>query len=385
MSDELENNEQNQNLEPGNDDGANDSSGANAPELSLASVHEMDDSELDSFLANNGRMNLQDESFESIQDNDDPDANAPDPDENLGDPDDEDEGDPDGDDPDSELELDANEAMKMIFAPFKANGREMQVTSPEEVVRLMQQGANYSKNMAEFAPFKKAMKLLEKRQALDPARLDFLLDVAEGKPEAIAKLLSEHQIDPYDINVDSGKDYVSQYEDEAEDTASPVMAMLDTVPQMSRDILLDALTHPENAWDKQSRAQIIKYAPQAIPMLSKQIMNGQFATIMKVLNTKRALGEYAGITDLEAYNMVGEELSKQGKLGVPSTPNESTNQNRPNKQKNGADIDAQRRKAGAAPRQVPSNVQKQAVFNPATATEEELDAFIQNHLRTSAS
>ena len=37
--------------------------------------------------------------------------------------------------------------LKALFSPFKANGREMQVSSVEDIRTLMQMGANYNKKM----------------------------------------------------------------------------------------------------------------------------------------------------------------------------------------------------------------------------------------------
>ena len=39
----------------------------------------------------------------------------------------------------------AEEQLAKLFAPFKANGRELKIESVEEAVALMQMGANYSK------------------------------------------------------------------------------------------------------------------------------------------------------------------------------------------------------------------------------------------------
>ena len=39
---------------------------------------------------------------------------------------------------------------KVITAPFKANGKEVQLTDPNDVIRLAQQGINYSKKMEQL-------------------------------------------------------------------------------------------------------------------------------------------------------------------------------------------------------------------------------------------
>ena len=44
--------------------------------------------------------------------------------------------------------------MKTLTKPFKANGREIQITKPEDMISLMQKGLNYVKNMTELKPLK---------------------------------------------------------------------------------------------------------------------------------------------------------------------------------------------------------------------------------------
>ena len=48
-----------------------------------------------------------------------------------------------------------------ITKPFRANGKELRVTNPADVISLMQQGANYAKKMAAIKPIQRIGKLLE--------------------------------------------------------------------------------------------------------------------------------------------------------------------------------------------------------------------------------
>lgn len=373
------------NVEITPDDSSVETSEASASEVSLESVYSLDDSQLDEYLAS-GKLpeSSSEESIgESTEEGEDEvlevstglEDQAITEEEEFEEFASEEE---ELDDSDTlEEEKDYKDIYQQIFeTPFKANGRDMMVESPEEVIRLMQQGANYHQNMEKFAPFKKAMKVLEKRDALDPAKLDFLLDVAEGKPEAISKLLKDHNVDPYDINVDLGDQYVSEYKDtEAVDTINETF---DALPPGDNKVrTLELLS--KNGWDSKSRAEIFSH-PESIPELHRQISDGTYDKIMTALEKKRAFGELIGISDLQAYNMVGTELESQGKLGVPNAPTESSNSPDPKKK---ANLNQKRKKAAGAPRQVPSNVPNtEDEFNPATASPEEVDRFIQNHLRT---
>lgn len=100
-----------------------------------------------------------------------------------------------------EAAFDYKAAYEQITAPFKANGREMKVESPEEAVRLMQQGANYVKKMQALKPHLKMVRMLENNGLLDEGRLNFLIDVSRKDPGAIKKLLKDANIDPMDLDL----------------------------------------------------------------------------------------------------------------------------------------------------------------------------------------
>jgi hypothetical protein len=273
-------------------------------------------------------------------------------------------------------EIDYQAIYEEIFSPFKANGREIQIDSAEEVKRLMQQGLGYHKKMEEMKPFNKALKLLQQREALDPEKLSFLLDVAEGKPEAISKLLQDQNLDPYDIDMKA--EYVSNYED-----TEPLDKVYEVIDNLQGEHKLKTLQvlSGDTAWDQESTTRLYK-TPEAIVHLNSQVEAGVFDKIMSVVDKERALGNLLGISDLDAYNRIGQELQNQGKLGVPNTPNESTMTSKPVRQ-----TEAQkkkRQKAANAPRKVSSNAVTPETFVPATADPEEIEKFIQDHLRNAA-
>jgi len=262
-----------------------------------------------------------------------------------------------------------------LFKPFKANGREMTVDSIEEARKLMQQGANYHQNMQEFKPFKKAMAVLKQRGALDPEKLNFLLDVQEGKPEAIAKLLTDIKVDPLDIDIRKSGEYKSDYVDN--EPVDNLTVVLDSLESGEHKIkTLNVLS--DKGWDADSRKRLFSN-PEGIKVLNKQIQSGIYDKIMSALNKQRALGELLDKSDLDAYNIVGSDLEKQGKLGVPK-PSDSASTKNGNEDK----LD-KAKKAGGSPRPVASNESTPEAFNPYTATIEEVDKFIADQKKKSAS
>lgn len=95
---------------------------------------------------------------------------------------------------------------KQVMAPIKANGKLIKLNSANDVISLIQQGANYTKKMQSIAPYRKQLKLLEDNELLDDEKLRFLIDVAKHDKDAIRKLLSDAKIDASELSNDEELD-----------------------------------------------------------------------------------------------------------------------------------------------------------------------------------
>lgn len=102
------------------------------------------------------------------------------------------------------------EFYNTLTKPFKANGREFQVTNPNDMIALMQKGLNYSKKMEEIKPNLNLIKTLEQYGLTDESKLSYLIDLHNKKPEAIAKLIKDSEIDLYEFDTEQAEQYVPQ-------------------------------------------------------------------------------------------------------------------------------------------------------------------------------
>lgn len=96
-------------------------------------------------------------------------------------------------------ELSAEEFRDLLTKPFKASGREVVFKDPHDILRLMQQGFDYQKKMAGFKPQKRIIKTLEQHGLLDEAKLNQLIELSQGKPEAVAQFLKDRNIDTFEL------------------------------------------------------------------------------------------------------------------------------------------------------------------------------------------
>lgn len=203
--------------------------------------------------------------------------------------------------------IDYKAVYEALFKPFKANGKEITPRTVEDIISLMQMGANYTKKMQLLAPMKKAMESLNKAE-IDEENLNFLIDVHKGDKEAIKKLLKQHNIDPIDLDLEAtnykpNQNIVSDSEVEFADTMRDIKNSLPKI----QDIM-------NNQWDAKSRSQLLS-DPTLLRALHEEIEMGRFDEVQSRLEQERMFGRYKGIPDIQAYidivtKMVTESNSK---------------------------------------------------------------------------
>lgn len=219
----------------------------------------------------------------------------------------------DEDDTEEKNDQEKSESEKLleeVFAPFKANGIEMQVKTPAEARRLMQQGANYNKKMEQLKPNLKILKKLGNNELLDESKLNYLIDLSKGDPNAISKLLKEHKIDPLTVDLDKG----DGYKPNAYTVTDAEVALDETLSDLkgtsSYETTLDVVN---NKWDEASRA-VIRQQPENLRIISEHVELGVYDAINTEMQRQKALGNISGMSDIDAYRMVGEQMKNAGAL-----------------------------------------------------------------------
>lgn len=212
----------------------------------------------------------------------------------------------------------AEETLAKLFSPFVANGTEIKVDSVEEAITLMQMGANYHKKMHTLKPHLKLVKTLEKSKLLDEDKINFLIDLNNGEPKAIAKLLSEKGLDPLDINTEESNEYSPVKHTVSEQTINldEVLDRIQHTPTFKDT--MDVIT---NQWDSSSKEKLVA-EPHKIEVLNAHKANGLFDRINAQVQKSRMLGQLpSGLSDVEAYEYVGSQLLQQEQAnGTQTTP-----------------------------------------------------------------
>jgi len=198
---------------------------------------------------------------------------------------------------------------EQIMKPFKANGRDIQLKSPEEAIQLMQMGANFTRKMQEIAPHRKILTMLDKVQLLDEDKLSFLIDLDKGDPEAIKKFIKDKGVDPLDIDTTTEPAYREgshKVSDEEQRFSSTLDELSST--QEGRDTLLTV----EKTWDQASK-DMLWSQPEVLPIIRAQRETGIYDRIVAEIDRQKTLGQLpADKPFLEAYQIAGDLLDKQG-------------------------------------------------------------------------
>lgn len=196
-----------------------------------------------------------------------------------------------------------------VMAPFQANGKTFTPQSPEEVIQLMQQGANYTRKMQAIAPHRKMLTMLQNNGLLDEDKLAFLIDLEKGNPEAVQKLLKDKNVDVLSIDTESEPTYRAGNHkvSDAEVAFRTNLEELNSTPDGQ-----GTLQTINSTWDDASK-EVLWGEPALMPVIHSQKQNGIYDRIVSEMDRRKMLGQITPETPfIHAYKSVGDDLMKSG-------------------------------------------------------------------------
>lgn len=204
-------------------------------------------------------------------------------------------------------QIDYKQFYDTLMAPIKANGKELKIRDAQEAIKLMQMGANYTHKMQGLAPYRKKIQMLQNAGLLEDDKLNYLIDVAQGNPEAIKKLLKDRNIDPLDMNVSEDSKYVPGNHSVSDEEVrfQTVLDDLKSTPEGKETLSI------VNGMDQASLNQVWK-DPSIMSTLHEQRQNGVYKLITDEMEHQKMLGNIPETTSfLDAYKATGDYLLKQ--------------------------------------------------------------------------
>lgn len=242
-----------------------------------------------------------------------------------------------------------------VMTPFKANGKTIEVRSPEEAIKLMQMGANYTRKLQDLQPHRKVLMMLENNGLLDEGKLSYLIDLDRKDPEAIKKLIKDTGLDPLEIDVTGDP----AYREGSHRVSDEEVGFRTTLDELSSNPTgVDTLNAINSDWDQASK-EALWQTPDIMTVIHEQREAGIYDVIKSEVDRQMTLGNIPPNTPfLQAYKTVGDAMASQvladSDGGEPQNEPKETGQAKPQ-------ILATRT---ATPRQQVSNGDKASAASP---------------------
>ena len=197
----------------------------------------------------------------------------------------------------------ATDFYNKVTAKFNASGKEFQVDNADDVISLMQKGIDYNIKMSTLKPALKMVKALE-AHGITQEDLGLLIDIHNRKPEAIASLVKQADIDLYSVDEESVDRYAptdAQITDEEYEFQN-VISSISASPRYA-----DVMQFVANSAvaDKQE----VYSQPQILKSLVEHAHLGIFDKVMAEVDKLQLLGRLPqGMTPLQAYHAIGSQM-----------------------------------------------------------------------------
>lgn len=223
------------------------------------------------------------------------------------------------------------EAYDYIMEPFKAAGKEFQLRDFHEARGLMQQGIDYTKKQQALKPRLMEMRTLENNGMLGD-NLNYAIDLFQGKPEAIAKLIKEKNIDVNSLqpqaktdewgNPIAGSENTNKYIPTDHRISEKDYEISNAIQEIKSSPNYDKISNYLNGVDDASGAKYFNN-PKDLMGLKYLVDEGVHDEIIREIEYLRTVNNpiITGLNDYDAYNKVGNYIlqSKMQQLQTQQT------------------------------------------------------------------
>lgn len=207
--------------------------------------------------------------------------------------------------PEPEDTFDYKAEYQKLMQPIKASGRTVQMKSTDQIINRIQLAEDYNKKMTGMRPHMATLKTLEKQGLLAPdkvERLNLLLELDGGNPDALKRFIAESDIDILDLADDDvakqNKEYVPDNHIMSEREVEIGEALNSISGSDKYQQTLDVMT---KEFDPKSR-DIISEHPEYIGSLNQDIESGVYDNVMEHVRYRKEMNLLpSGMSDMEAY------------------------------------------------------------------------------------
>lgn len=212
---------------------------------------------------------------------------------------------------------DYKEFYEKVLAPFKANGNTIQLKSADEVISLMQMGADYTRKTQDISRYKKPILMLERANLLNEDQISFFIDLMSGNQEAVRKLLKDHDIDAFSLPSD---DEEINYNAGTHKVTDEQVALSETFNEIASKEHGSSFLMDLRGWDEWTKEQIYA-APDIVKSLFYQKQIGVYDQVVTEVNRLKSIGHIPfDAPFIKAYNFVANQMVKAKNQTMNSQP-----------------------------------------------------------------
>ena len=193
---------------------------------------------------------------------------------------------------------------KALTAPLKAAGHEFTLEDPNQIRELVSKGLDYTRKMQQISHLRGIGEILREHDMLDPVKLAYAVDLANHKPEAIARLIKESGVDTFELGDDVADSYQATPAN-IEGKAKEV-SVREIVEQYRDDENFNEVFNEARQWDDASQVTLVNN-PEVLHLLAAHANNGVYKQVMAKVIQERAI---TGTTEpiLQHYNRIGQAM-----------------------------------------------------------------------------
>lgn len=211
------------------------------------------------------------------------------------------------------------QAYEKITSPFKASGREFQVRNIDEAISLMQKGVDYTRKQQALKPRLVEMRTLEDQGMLGN-NLNYAIDLYNGNPQALAKLIKDKGIDINKLVPQTTNEF-GETIDAPETPYTPNNYTIsperyefkEVTEELRRSDMFDKVADALEKFDESSKEEFRK-APKYLLSLSNLIQSGVYDKVQAELEHARLVDApmIRNLNDFQAMDVIGRAMAQSG-------------------------------------------------------------------------
>ena len=219
--------------------------------------------------------------------------------------------------------VEPSELDKLVGVPIEHQGKTITLNSVDEVLAMVKQSMSLSSQVKSMETHEPIIAMLEENELMDSSKLSMAIDLLNGNPDAIRKLIADKQISMDDIDSEEENKY--QPSDKSLSQEKVKLSNTLKVLQQSQEGIQVINTIAN--WDEQSKNLLSKY-PENLNHLEAHVKDGTFAQVMGEIERQKMLGQLPQSAPMaQAYQQVlgammqQQQQSQPEEKVVPATPN----------------------------------------------------------------